>query len=363
MNKKVIALMPNMKGGGAQRVMSLLLKNAADSGYKVELLLIDKSAPIEYDLENKIKVTYIPGQCGNKIIRRVKLLRYLRTVTCQNREAVFLSFLTERNLDLLLVAPRNVKVIVSERNDPSRSIKDSAIWHKLREILYKRAAMVVFQTPDAKEYFAHVKRIRGCIISNPLTDNLPYHKKENKSNVVISVARLSQQKNYPMLMDAFEKVYEKHPEYELHIWGKEYGEAGITDKLHTHASHLKCKDAIKFMGFSNDVHPHVAEASIFVSSSDYEGMSNSMLEALGIGIPCVCTDCPIGGARMFIKNGQNGLLVPVNDTAKMADALIRMIEDKELRLRCYENADAIRSELNETKIFERWKGIIEKNEN
>ena len=358
MEKKLIALMPNMKGGGAQRVMCLILKNAAQSGYKVELLLVDEDAPIDYDLDSSIRIKYVPGQKGNKILRRINLLCFLYRYTRENDNAIFLSFLTERNLDLLLTAPRRTKVVVSERNDPARSIKDTRFWHELRNRLYPKAWKVVFQTPDAMQYFDNVKGINGVIISNPLSDNLPYHVKDNQSKVIISVARLSSQKNYPMLMEAFERVYQKYPEYELHIWGKEYGEKGITEKLKKIASGYKCKDAIHFMGFSNSVHSNVANAEIFVSSSDYEGMSNSMLEALAIGIPCVCTDCPIGGARMFIEDGKNGLLVPVGDAEAMADALCRMIEDKALRERCYKNGEKIRDQLAEEKIFEQWKAVL-----
>ena len=83
-----------------------------------------------------------------------------------------------------------------------------------------------------------------------------------------------------------------------------------------------------------------------------------MLEALAIGIPCVCTDCPIGGARMFIEDGKNGLLVPVGDAEAMADALCRMIEDKALRERCYKNGEKIRDQLAEEKIFEQWKAVL-----
>lgn len=357
--KKIIALMPNMKGGGAQRVMGIILKNASASGYNVELLLIDENAPIEYKLDDKIVIKYIPGQKGNKFFRRIRLVLFLYRYTRRNKDAVFLSFLTERNLDLLIAAPRDVRVVVSERNDPARSIKNTKLWHNLRNRLYPKAWKVVFQTPDAMKYFNSVNGIDGIVIPNPLSDDLPYYNKDNQSKVIVSVARLSSQKNYPMLMDAFEIVYSKHSDYELHVWGKEYGEKGITDYLKGYAKSLHCGNAIKFRGFSTNVHPHVANAEIFVSSSDYEGMSNSMLEALAIGIPCVCTDCPIGGAKMFIENGQNGLLVPVGDSKAMAEALCRMIEDKALRNRCYTNADKIRRDLDEKKVFSQWRKLFE----
>ena len=66
---------------------------------------------------------------------------------------------------------------------------------------------------------------------------------------------------------------------------------------------------------------------MFVSSSDFEGISNSMLEALGMGLPVVVTDCPVGGARMVIKSGENGILVPVGDTQAMYEAMRSVLKD------------------------------------
>ena len=362
MQKELIALMPGMGGGGAERVMSIILREAADNGYRVRLLLSDKSVKTDYALDERIEILRIPRQEGGKLSRKFHLIRFLRSYTKKNKSAVFLSFLTERNLDLLYAAPKGVRVVVSERNDPARTItnrKLAPLMNRLRNRLYRKASSVVFQTPDAMAYFAKVKGIRGVIIPNPVAADLPYHRRENNSKIIISVARLTSQKNYPMLMDAFDGVYKQHPDYQLHIWGQEGHEPGMAEYLKSYAQSLSCAGAIRFMGFSREAAERVAEAEIFVLSSDYEGMSNSMLEALTIGIPCVCTDCPIGGARMFIKSGANGLLVPVGDAKAMADAVNRMIEDRALRERCFMNADKLRGELDEKKIFKKWMEVFQ----
>lgn len=65
---------------------------------------------------------------------------------------------------------------------------------------------------------------------------------------------------------------------------------------------------------------------MFVLPSDYEGLSNSMLESMAIGLPAICTDCPCGGARMVIQNRVNGLLVPVGDTEKLVEAMQELTE-------------------------------------
>ena len=111
-------------------------------------------------------------------------------------------------------------------------------------------------------------------------------------------------------------------------------------------------------GFEKQIHRKIYDVAGFLSSSDYEGLSNSMLEALAIGLPCVCTDCPIGGARMVIKDSVNGLLVPVGDSVEMANAIIRIIEDGELSRRISMEAEKIKELLDEKVICKKWERLM-----
>ena len=102
----------------------------------------------------------------------------------------------------------------------------------------------------------------------------------------------------------------------------------------------------------------MAESAIYVSSSDYEGISNSMLEALAIGIPAVCTDCPVGGARRYIRDGENGYLIPVGDADVMADRMLALMEDKKLGESFSKESVKIREELTDDRIFGMWKALL-----
>jgi len=98
---------------------------------------------------------------------------------------------------------------------------------------------------------------------------------------------------------------------------------------------------------------------MFVSSSDCEGLSNSMIEAMAIGMPCVCTDCLGGGAREVIQHEVNGLLVPMKDVDALYQGIKRLIDEPDLAKRCSENAARIRNEMSVTKIADRWLEVIE----
>ena len=98
---------------------------------------------------------------------------------------------------------------------------------------------------------------------------------------------------------------------------------------------------------------------MYVNSSDHEGISNAMLESMAIGLPVVCTDCPCGGARMIIKNEQNGMLVPVNDKDALRKAMEKVISDNTLRKNISKEASKLKDELNQEKIVGKWKELIE----
>ena len=115
---------------------------------------------------------------------------------------------------------------------------------------------------------------------------------------------------------------------------------------------------VKFPGFVDDVDDRINRAMIYVSSSNYEGISNSMIEALAMGVPCICTDCPVGGAKMMIENHINGVLVPVGDFQKMYIEMLNIIENDDFRANISREAIKIRDIYSIIKITDMWENLI-----
>ena len=399
-NKKVLMVIPQMVGGGAERVAAQIMNKLNERGYdtrfiltsakkdevvrsdlneKTELILLTEELQKEtalqktqylparvcstvfgklYEKQNK----YVPASIGKMTIdwQYHREISWIRNYLQQNPDMSVITFL-QPAIPIVLLAAQDLpnRVIISERADPNRLMK-KRYGKKFIEKYYTRADKAVFQTDDAMAVYPSNVSKKGTVIFNPLKENLPapYHGERN--NNITNFCRISNQKNLPVLVDAFAGVHAKHPEYVLRIIGDASNDEGeaVMKVLNEQIDNLGLNDAVKFEPFMKNVHEEIIKDAMYVNSSDYEGISNAMLEAMAIGMPVVCTDCPIGGAKAAITDGENGLLVPIKDADALAKAISRVIEDKELSNKLSNNASDLRETISLEKITEKWEELI-----
>lgn len=156
------------------------------------------------------------------------------------------------------------------------------------------------------------------------------------------------------IMDSKSPLRRKYSEFKLLI----FGDGELREELQQYINRKGLEDKIILYHSTSDVHERIKDAYMFVSSSDFEGLSNSMLEAMAMGIPTVCTDCPCGGARMVIQDGRNGLLIPVGNREKLVDAMERIINDRKLANSLSLESRKIRTLLSENKIVGQWLKLV-----
>lgn len=125
-------------------------------------------------------------------------------------------------------------------------------------------------------------------------------------------------------------------------------------------SDLGLNGKVLLPGATNDVPRAIYKAGIYVLSSDFEGMPNALIEAMALGLPCISTDCPCGGPRNLIKNGENGILVPVDDVKSLSNQLLKLIEDKEYAYRLGNNAFNLRKTLKQDIICQKWNDYLKR---
>jgi GalNAc-alpha-(1->4)-GalNAc-alpha-(1->3)-diNAcBac-PP-undecaprenol alpha-1,4-N-acetyl-D-galactosaminyltransferase len=116
--------------------------------------------------------------------------------------------------------------------------------------------------------------------------------------------------------------------------------------------------SVKLPGFASNLPEEINKAAMYISTSNHEGISNSMLEALGMGIPTIVTDCPVGGSKMFVHTGDNGILISMNDKKQLVEAMTQIAEDDTFSQKISKRAIKIRDELQALTIAEKWLSIM-----
>lgn len=342
--KTILLITNQLGGGGSERVLALLANEFKAAGNDVTIASLNY-----HEQPYHVDVPILEFFCDSKIKQMVELRKIIKKV----KPDTIIAFEYHIAMKTVIAAAGiKCKVVASERNDPHEL--DNQICKKyLRNFLYGCADVLVCQTDDAKAYFSKRIQKKAVVIMNPIKENLPKWDAEDHNKTIINFCRLTKQKNIPLLLKAFQLVHEKHPAYSLTIYGEGEDEQNV-------------RDSIKRMGLTNcvclvtpfaeNIHEIASKCAMFVSSSDYEGLSNSMLEAMAMGMPVVCTDCPIGGARMVIENGKNGLLVPCNDVLALAAAMEQIVTDEKLTGSISVEARKIKS--STANIFEKWNEIV-----
>lgn len=345
----IIFTVANMAGGGAERVISILANRLAAGRNRVTIVMTAGNR-LDYTLNPRVEVVSVGEITGGSMVKRVQRIRNLRRIFRKKQKAVLVSFGLGSNF-YTAAAHFGLKnpLIISERNDPG------ACPHPhLRNMVFGCANKLVFQTKEAASCFPKSLQKKGVVIANPISENImPPYQGERKKRIA-AVGRLEPQKNYALLLRAFSKFHNRFPEYTLHIFGDGYMKDGLQKK----AWDMGISDAVIFEGFAKDVHSKIRDASMYVLSSDYEGISNALLEAMALGIPVISTDCPIGGSRLCIQNEVNGLLVPVRDENAMAGAMCRLAQNMKFADRIGQEAVKVKERFSEANITKQWNTLI-----
>lgn len=348
-NMNIVFVIGGMTRGGAERVISILANEYVQKGWKVHIILLLTNS-IQYDLHENIEIIDLSRKSRNRIWNLKQWVIGIRKNLKEINPEVTVSFVARINILVILSSiGLRKKIIVSERNDPYSDGR-TVLVDILTTLLYPLASKVVFQTKRAKSYFSKKIQLKSIIISNPISVEKIVPKKVSKK--IVSVGRLAIQKNHEMLIDAFQMVHKVYPEYVLYI----YGEGDLRTKLENKILNLGLEKSIYLPGNIKSIHEHIIDADMFVLSSNYEGLSNALLESMCLGIPCISTNC--AGSEEYIRNGENGILIPIKNVEKLAEAIIKLIEDRELRDKISKNSKKVLLQCSQSKIINQWDNLI-----
>lgn len=332
--KRIALFISSLRKGGSERVLVNLAEYLTGQGWQVTMVT-QYRGETEYPLPEGVRRVFSEiteeerkkSRVGNFFAR----LRKLRGIWKRERPDVILSFIGKNNIMALLTSAfLSVPVAVSVRGEPKEEYA-SVPLRVLSRILFGRAAAVILQSERAKEFFPKSVRKRAVVLKNPLNPDFvrqPFRGTREKE--IVAVGRMDANKNHEMIIRAFAKTAERFPEYRLTI----YGDGVLRKRLIKLAQELGLSDRISLPGPVSDVADRIWRAGMFVLGSYSEGMPNTLLEAMCMGLPVISTDCSGGGAAELIRDGENGRLVPPGNADAMAAAMCEYMEYPERAAAC-----------------------------
>lgn len=349
--RKISFFIGSMRRGGAERVISILANQYAKDGWDVDIITL-LSDSNEYVLEEKIRVVPLCGQGSQRTFQIPRWLCKIRKYVKEDRPDRIVSFVTRINLVVLCSCLGLKKhIVVSERSDPSAPGRIPFYVMLAIKALYPLAHSVVFQTLWAKSYFSERIQSKGVILPNPI--QVQTEASDHKEKKIVAVGRLLEVKNHAMLIRVFKRVHDVFPEYKLYIYGEGNLKADLTNQIEA----AGLVDCAFLPGNVLDIHKRIADAELFVLSSNYEGFSNALLEAMMMGLTCISTD--VAGSNEIIENGKNGLLVKTKDEEQLFEAVCSLISDKEKALRLGIEGKKSVQHIKVESIISKWKECIE----
>jgi len=340
----------HMGAGGAERVISILANDYADKGWDVDIIMLLANR-VEHKLRPQIRTISLVGTSERYTKNAMSWLVRIRSYVKNEKPDRVVSFIGRINaLVLTATIGMKVPVIVSERNDPKHDGRGKVmLWYC--NTIYHRAKAIVFQNKYEQSCFDDSLKHKGVVVPNPVEVSA-VKTYMGQEFIITTAGRLHPQKNHHMLIDAMEIVHSTHASVKCRI----YGDGILREELRSYIDQKNLADCVTLEGNHTDIHEKLAECSLFILTSEYEGLSNALIEAMMIGLPCVTTD--YGGADELIHDGENGFIVKRNKCDDLADILLRLIEDSSLQKRISASAREYAKQFSAEVVLKQWESVI-----
>ncbi len=381
MQRHLAIVIHSLDGGGAERTAARMANYWAEHGSSVTLITLDSADSDRYRLlpAVKRKALNLMGHSASPFaaiqnnIHRIGALR--RAITAASPEHVIA--LTDKTNILTLAACRKpgLPVIIAERTDP-RYHQLGRIWSYLRLRLYPHAAALVVQTPAVRDGLRWMMAGRPIyVIPNmvvphappgPLPADSPPEACEGPRKPlplpfsipdrrrVLGLGRLSREKGFDLLVEAFALTAQRHPRWDLVICG----EGPERARLQRRITELGLAQRVSLPGWIDDPGRAFGSADLFVLPSRYEGFPNALLEAMAAGLPVVSSDCPSGPCRV-LRDGYDGLLVRSGSAEWLAAAMDRLMRDPDARRLLAGKAPEVLQRFGPERFYARWEAVFD----
>lgn len=357
---KILFIADTFGYGGAEKQLAFVAEGLVSRGYTVAICNLDSQHREEGIREVDKAISFYVANISyrNALKTNYEYILFTLKVAKEFKPDVIVGFKQLANFCAAVVGKIiGVPSIISERADPFRAYSNAGLTTRIKLWAINRATGGVFQTEKAASFYS--KRIqKNCaVIPNPIFINgdIPVIDYSSLPKTIVSLGRIAnEQKRLDVMLSAFAEFHSIHSGYQLKIYGNGEDEALVKQWI----LEKGLNDCVSMMGVSTNPMADMSREGIFLITSDYEGISNALLEAMACGMPVVSTDHTPGGARMLIKDGENGLLVPMGDVDAICRALRLYAEDPSLVERCGRRAKNVLERFSPNNMLNKWESFL-----
>jgi GalNAc-alpha-(1->4)-GalNAc-alpha-(1->3)-diNAcBac-PP-undecaprenol alpha-1,4-N-acetyl-D-galactosaminyltransferase len=361
---KVTLVIYGLSGGGAERVMSIVANYWADLGWDVTLItLVDSTKKSFYPLDPRVKTKSLDvARNSTNLLSAIantwQRVKMLRQAIIASQPDIVIGFMNSVSVYTILACWKlKIPLIVSEHIYPGATDANK-IWQLIMKWAYRYADLVTVLTQNALPFYPAHRGYRTIVMPNPViapSGSAEIGTERVLSNPsLIAIGRLHPQKGFDLLIEAFDRIRDKYPDWQLTI----LGEGPMRSALEERRLQLQLTDRVHMPGLVTNVPDYLRQADLFVMPSRFEGFPMALCEAMAYGLPVLAADC-LSGPRDIIEDGVNGVLVKTEDIDALAAQLDALMADPVKRQQLASNAPQILNRFGVEQVMKMWAEAID----
>ncbi len=336
LKKKIGFLLPDLGTGGSQWVMIQFANYISKNITNIDLVTLSNNGSYKNIIYKKINIINLSKKrLLFSVLNLIKIVNENKYETFISSQS-YLNFVT---IAIFKIFSNKTKIIIRESNTISNKYVFKNKYEKFKEFIFKKsynfADIIIAPSLGVKDnlinkYKINFKKI--IVINNPvdlnLINNFANLKMQTKDYdffkkpTIISIGRLTHQKNFSFLIEAFSEI-NKSRKYNLLI----LGEGTLKKNLLKQVAFLKQKNSIYLLGFKDNPFPYINASRAFVLTSLWEGMPNVLLQSLALNTPVISFDCQ-SGPREILENGKYGELIKINNKEQLKIKIVEAFDNK-----------------------------------